>query len=50
MFSDASPAPVKYALTRVHDWLDCGVRLPLVSASEASRRAVDEALTHAGLV
>ncbi|ALE16763.1 4-hydroxy-tetrahydrodipicolinate synthase [Altererythrobacter epoxidivorans] len=50
MFSDASPAPVKYALTRVHDWLECDVRLPLVNASEASRKAVDEALEHAGLV
>ncbi len=50
MFSDASPAPVKYALTRVHDWLECDVRLPLVSASEASRKAVDEALEHAGLI
>lgn len=50
MFSDASPAPVKYALTRVHDWLEYGVRLPLVNASEASRKAVDDALAHAGLV
>ena len=50
MFSDASPAPVKYALTRVHDWLECDVRLPLCKASEASRAAVDEALEHAGLV
>ena len=50
MFSDASPAPVKYALSRVHDWLGPEVRLPLVAASEASRRAVDEALEIAGLV
>ncbi|WP_435417288.1 4-hydroxy-tetrahydrodipicolinate synthase [Parerythrobacter aurantius] len=50
MFSDASPAPVKYALSRVHDWLRPEVRLPLVEASEASRRAVDEALEIAGLV
>lgn len=50
MFSDASPAPVKYALTRVHDYLTDEVRLPLCSASEASRKAVDEALEHAGLV
>lgn len=49
MFSDASPAPVKYALSRVHDWLRPEVRLPLVEASEASRRAVDEALEIAGL-
>ncbi|MEZ5682576.1 MAG: 4-hydroxy-tetrahydrodipicolinate synthase [Erythrobacter sp.] len=50
MFSDASPAPAKYALSRVHDWFSCDVRLPLVNASEASRKAVDEALEHAGLI
>lgn len=50
MFSDASPAPVKYALSRVHDWFSPDVRLPLCAASEASRKAVDEALEHAGLV
>ena len=50
MFSDASPAPVKYALSRVHDWFAPEVRLPIVEASEASRKAVDEALEHAGLV
>ncbi|MGB7370691.1 4-hydroxy-tetrahydrodipicolinate synthase [Erythrobacter sp.] len=50
MFSDASPAPVKYALSRVHDWFSPDVRLPLCNASEASRAAVDEALEHAGLV
>ena len=50
MFSDASPAPVKYALSRVHDWVEPDVRLPLVSASDASREAVDEALAHAGLL
>lgn len=50
MFSDASPAPVKYALSRVHDWFEPDVRLPLVNASEASRKAVDEALEFAGLI
>jgi 4-hydroxy-tetrahydrodipicolinate synthase len=50
MFSDASPAPVKYALSRVHDWIEDGVRLPLCAASEASRKTVDEALEHAGLI
>ncbi len=50
MFSDASPAPVKYALSRVHDWIEADVRLPLVNASEASRKAVDDALVHAGLI
>ena len=50
MFEDASPAPVKYALSRVHDWLTADVRLPLVECSEAAKQAVDEALGHAGLV
>jgi dihydrodipicolinate synthase/N-acetylneuraminate lyase len=42
MFSDASPAPVKYALSRVHDWIEPEVRLPLVEASDEAKRAVDE--------
>lgn len=50
MFEDASPAPVKYALSRVHDWILPGVRLPLVECSDHARTAVDEALRHAGLV
>lgn len=50
MFSDASPAPAKYALSRVHDWVNDEVRLPICRASEASRKAVDEALEHARLV
>ena len=49
MFSDASPAPVKYALSRVHDWVEPSVRLPLVECSDAAKAAVDEALVHAGL-
>lgn len=50
MFTDASPAPVKYALSRVHDWFSNEVRLPIVPASEASRRAVDAALKSAGVI
>lgn len=50
MFSDASPAPVKYALSRVHDWFSDEVRLPIVQASDASRRAVDAALKSAGVM
>lgn len=50
LFTDASPGPVKYALTRVCDWLNDEVRLPLVPCSAESRRAVDAALEHAGLV
>lgn len=50
MFSDASPGPVKYALTRVHDWIGEELRLPLTPCSEASRAQVDAALEHAGLL
>lgn len=50
LFTDASPAPVKYALARLHDWLNLSVRLPLVECSAEARRAVDAGLEHAGLV
>ena len=50
MFEDASPGPVKYALTRVHNWLTEELRLPLTPCSAAARQAVDAALEHAGLV
>jgi 4-hydroxy-tetrahydrodipicolinate synthase len=50
LFSDASPAPTKYALTRLRAGLPSELRLPLVEASEGSRRAVDAALEHAGLI
>jgi len=49
LFSDASPAPTKYALSRLRPGTPAELRLPLVEASEASRRAVDAALEHAGL-
>lgn len=50
MFSDASPAPVKYALSRVFEGMSEDLRLPLVTCSQAARDAVDAALEHAGLV
>lgn len=50
MFEDSSPGPVKYALTRVHDFLTEDMRLPLTPCSDAARAAVDAALEHAGLV
>jgi len=50
LFTDASPGPVKYALSRVRSGFPTELRLPLVEASESSRRAVDAALEHAGLV
>jgi 4-hydroxy-tetrahydrodipicolinate synthase len=50
LFTDASPGPVKYALSRVCDWLNEEMRLPLVPCSAEARRAVDAGLAHAGLV
>jgi len=50
LFSDASPAPTKYALSRVRSGFPTELRLPLVEASDASKRAVDAALEHAGLI
>ena len=50
LFSDASPAPTKYALSRVRAGFPTEIRLPLVEASDASKRAVDAALEHAGLI
>jgi 4-hydroxy-tetrahydrodipicolinate synthase len=50
LFTDASPAPTKYALSRVRPGFPVELRLPLVEASEASKRAVDAALEHAGLI
>ena len=49
LFTDASPGPVKYALSKVRPGFPRDLRLPLVEASEESRRAVDAALAHAGL-
>lgn len=49
LFTDASPGPVKYALSRVRPGFPAELRLPLVEASKASKRAVDAALDHAGL-
>jgi 4-hydroxy-tetrahydrodipicolinate synthase len=50
LFTDASPGPTKYALSRVRPGFPTDLRLPLLEASEASRRAVDAALEHAGLI
>ena len=50
LFTDASPGPVKYALSRVRRGFPAELRLPMVEASAASKKAVDAALDHAGLV
>ena len=49
LFTDASPAPVKYALSRVRPGFPAALRLPMTDASAASKAAVDAALAHAGL-
>ena len=49
LFSDASPGPVKYSVNRVRPDFPPELRLPMTPPSEASRRAVDAALVHAGL-
>ena len=50
LFSDASPGPTKYALSRVRPGFSPALRLPMTPPSEASRGAVDAALEHAGLL
>lgn len=50
LFTDASPGPVKYALSRVRPGFPTALRLPMVEPSEAARKAVDSALGHAGLI
>ena len=50
LFTDASPGPVKYAMTRVRPGFSIELRAPMTEPSEASRKAVDAALAHAGLI
>jgi 4-hydroxy-tetrahydrodipicolinate synthase len=50
LFTDASPGPVKYALSRVRSGFSTELRPPMTEPSEASRKAVDAALAHAGLI
>jgi len=50
LFTDASPGPAKYALSRVRPGFPTELRLPLVQASDASKKAVDAALEHAELI
>jgi 4-hydroxy-tetrahydrodipicolinate synthase len=49
LFSDASPGPTKYALSRVRPGFPGEIRLPMTPAGAASRDAVDAALKVAGL-
>jgi 4-hydroxy-tetrahydrodipicolinate synthase len=50
LFSDASPGPVKYAMSRIRPGISMELRAPMTEPSDASRKAVDAALTHAGLI
>jgi len=50
LFTDCSPGPVKYALSRVRNDMSNDVRLPVTPPSAASRATVDRALEIAGLV
>ena len=50
LFSDSSPGPVKYALSRIRSDMPVEVRLPITWPSASSRAAVDRALEIAGLV
>ena len=50
LFTDASPGPVKYALSKVRPGFSAELRLPMTEASSASKAAVDSALAHAGLI
>jgi len=49
LFSDASPGPVKYAVSRVRPGFPSELRLPMTEPSATSKKAVDDALAHAGL-
>lgn len=49
MFVEPNPAPAKYALARLGHLRD-EVRLPLLTVSDETKRIVDAALRHAGLI
>jgi 4-hydroxy-tetrahydrodipicolinate synthase len=49
LFTDASPGPVKYAITRVRPGFPEALRLPMTWPCEASRAAVDVGLARAGV-
>ena len=49
LFTDASPGPVKYALSKVRPGFPAELRAPMTPPSDASKAAVDDALAHAGL-
>jgi 4-hydroxy-tetrahydrodipicolinate synthase len=50
LFTDASPGPVKYALSKIRPGFSAELRAPMTPPSDASRATVDEALAQAGLM
>jgi len=50
LFSDASPGPTKYALSRLVDWMTPELRLPMTPPSPAARAQIDAALEACGLL
>ena len=50
LFTDASPGPIKYALSRTYPDFSAELRMPMTMPSDTSRKAVDAALAHAGVV
>src|SRR5688572_19548404 len=50
LFTDASPGPVKYAMSKVRLGFLPDLRLPMTPPSDASKAAIDAALAHAGLI
>ncbi|OYX66259.1 MAG: 4-hydroxy-tetrahydrodipicolinate synthase [Sphingomonadales bacterium 32-64-17] len=49
MFADASPSPVKYALSKLFDWFAPDTRLPIAPISDEAKAAVDAAMDGAGI-
>ncbi|WP_271078184.1 4-hydroxy-tetrahydrodipicolinate synthase [Aurantiacibacter sp. MUD61] len=49
MFAEPSPAPAKYALSKLFDWFDPEVRMPIVPCSDAAKAQIDEAMELAGI-
>ena len=50
LFTDASPGPTNMPSRSIRAGFPTELRLPLVEASDASKKAVDAALAHAGLI
>ena len=49
MFCETSPGPVKFACEMIGQ-TSAEMRLPMVPIAEASKKAVREAMVHAGLI